>query len=501
MLKRIRRFFAGSSNSRHTKNPWSQTRGFFSTDSGRFFEGWDTVSHSIDYYLKQDLVRLRARSRKLVRINENGKRAITLFKTNIVGPDGVRIQAQSRSLRNGKESLDMPANDAIEKAFMDWCDAHCDWKRQQSFIEQQNLAISNAVQDGEFLFRKHYGKSAGKYGFQLQAIDPELLDTQKNMPTKAGEIRLGIEYDKNDRVIRYWFREKNFNGDYNSGRTYSIDAKYIIHGFIPEWPDQSRGIPWMHAGLETAKHLEKYNEAAIVASRAKAGAMGFLKSTDGKEAYTGEESGEDTYDEGVTLDQMDAGTIKDIGDRDFANWDPKYPHEMYDPFIKSSLRRIAAAVGVSYHALSMDLADVNYSSIRAGVLEDREVFKGIQNWFIRTLVRPVYQEWLLMAYTMGQIKVGQTSLSRPVEQYMPANYQPRRWAWVDPQKDGEANKLAIEQRLKSRSQIIREAGDDPESVWAEIAREEEKMRELKIELPTLETSNGQVSQEDTAGTA
>jgi len=64
---------------------------------------------------------------------------------------------------------------------------------------------------------------------------------------------------------------------------------------------------------------------------------------------------------------------------------------------------------------------------------------------------------------------------------MLAHYQGRRWAWVDPQKDGNANKLAIDNRLKSRSQIMRESGDDPESVWREIQHEEEIMRELGIQ--------------------
>lgn len=482
------------------RNPWGnmQARSFFSGDSGRFFEGWDSQSHSIDFYLREELTKLRARSRRLVRMNPIGKRAVALFKSNVVGPSGVQIQAQSRSFMNGQDQLDKGANEAIEAAFMDWATFHCDFKGQHDFVDQQNIAISNSVQDGEFVFRKHYGKSAGKYGFQLESLDPELLDTQKNQPTKDGQIRLGVEYGRNGRVVRYWFREKNFNGDYNSGRTYSIDAKYIIHGFMSEWPDQSRGIPWIHAGLETAKHLEKYEESAIVASRAKAGAMGFVKSN-GEDKYRGEEDASDTYGEGATLDQMDAGTIKDIGNNEFVDWDPKYPHEMYDPFIKSTLRRISSGWGLSYHALSMDLADVNFSSIRAGVLEDREIFKGIQNWFIRVLIRRVYEEWLLFAYTMGEIKVGSTPLSRPVDQYMPAKFQPRRWAWVDPQKDGEANKLAIEQRLKSRSQIIRDQGDDPETIWNEIQREEDYLKKLGISVIQTESSaNGnKPNQKDT----
>ena len=36
----------------------------------------------------------------------------------------------------------------------------------------------------------------------------------------------------------------------------------------------------------------------------------------------------------------------------------------------------------------------------------------------------------------------------------------RRWPWVDPLKDIQANKLAIEQGFKTRQQIISEQGGD-----------------------------------------
>lgn len=496
MLQTLRSFFrrrakgAGSSWAKEqaAANPWAQQRSFFSNDSARYFEGWDSRSQSIDYYLQQELTKLRARSRRLVRMNPLGKRYVSLLKSNVIGPDGILVQAQSLFTRNGKLELDTAANDAIEAAFWDWTLRHCDWHGKNSFIDLQNTAIANAAQDGEFIFRKHYGKSAGKYGFQLQSIDPELLDTEKNELTKAGEIRLGIEYDGSGRVVRYWFREKNFNGDYQSGRTYSIDAKYIIHGFLPEWPDQSRGIPWMHAGLETAKHLEKYNEAAIVASRAKAGTMAFLSSK-GTDEYKGGEDGSAAYGDGTTLDQFDPGTIKDIGDREFAAFDPAYPHQMYDPFLKGQQRDIASGWGIAFHALTNNLEGVNYSSIRAGVLEDREQFKMLQNWLIRILIEPVYEEWLLYAYTMGAIKIGRIPLSRPIDQYMPHSFQPRRWAWVDPQKDGAANELAIKLNLKSRSQIIREQGDDPESVFREIQREREMLTTMGIPIDTENQPN------------
>lgn len=460
-------------------NPAVRSAGFSSGDIARLLSGWETTSNTIDYYLRSDLRALRARSRAMVRQNPYGKRFISAIKSNVVGPNGVTVQAQTKRTSG---DLDTAANDALEAAFRDWGDRHCDFQGRSTWIDLQNLAISCAGQDGEFIFEKIYGKRAGKYGFQLRAIDPELLDIEKNTKTKRGEIRLGVEYDKLGRVIRYHFRTEPRNvytTGYQTGVEYTVEASRIIHGYINEWPDQSRGVPWMHSSLERSKHLEKYDESAIVNARAGASTMAVLHG-DESEGYEGDEDGTGEYS-GATLDHYEPGTIKDIGNRQITQLDPNYPHQMYDAFVKKHLQGIASGLGISYHTLSNDLEGVNYSSIRAGVLDDREIFKGIQNWFIRCLVRPVYEEWVGMAYMAGVIKIGGVApLSRVVTDYYPAAYQGRRWDWVDPQKDGNANDMAIKNRTTSVSQVIRDKGGDPETLFREIQRERQMMEELGI---------------------
>lgn len=477
-------------------NPRVRSAGFFSADVGRLLTGWDTISNTIDYYLADELRQMRARSRRMVRMNPYGKRFISMMKSNVVGPNGVTVQAHSvRRKSDGTFELDTAANEAIEAAQRDWAERHCDYLGRSTWVDLQNMAISCAGQDGEYLFRKHYGTAGGKYGFQLEAIDPELLDTSINRSTKSGEIRLGVEYNQVGRVVRYHFRKPSRNSymaGYESGEQYTIDARHIIHGYIQEWPDQSRGIPWMHASLEGAKHLEKYDEAAIVNARGSASTMAVIHGP-GSDRYEGEEEGEGAY-AGATLEQYEAGTVKDIGDRNITQLDPNYPHQMYADFVKARLRSIASGLGISYHSLSNDLEGVNYSSIRAGVLEDREIFKGLQNWFIRGLCRPVHEEWLANAMLMGAIQIGRRRLSRPVDEYLPAHYQGRRWTWVDPLKDGAANQMAIKERLKSRSQLMREQGDDPDTTWREIARDEQMMARLGIQ--PVDAAQMQVTEDD-----
>jgi capsid protein len=48
----------------------------------------------------------------------------------------------------------------------------------------------------------------------------------------------------------------------------------------------------------------------------------------------------------------------------------------------------------------------------------------------------------------------------------------RRWGWVDPKADVQADRESVALRTKSRAQIIRERGGDPDVVWAELDEEE-----------------------------
>jgi lambda family phage portal protein len=464
--------FRKSRDVTRTPNPHSgnrvQTRsgGFFSTDTDRLLSGWDTSSKHIDEYLDAELEKLRARSRRMIRNNPFGKKFVSTLRSNVIGPVGVQVQAQT--LRG--QNLDSAANEALEQAFKLWSERYADVNGTHSFLDFQNMAISCAGQDGEFLFRKSY---TGPHGFQLRILDVERIDSKKNHATTGGgEIRLGVEYDRGGRRIRYHFRT-------SKGEPYSVRAEEIIHGFVPEWPEQSRGIPWMHASLERTKHLEKYEEAAIIKARSTASTMAVLSSNPGDE-FTGDE--QDPNNPGQTLQEYEPGTIQDIGNRTIHNIDSDYPHEMYASFVKTQLQSIASGLGISYASLSSDLEGVNYSSIRTGVLEDREIFKGLQNWFIRSLIVKVYEEWVTHAVARGVVRINGTGkLSRPIDDYLRAHYQGRRWAWVDPQKDAASQQMAIAADLKSRSAIIRELGEDPETVWREIQREREFMAQLGID--------------------
>jgi capsid protein len=66
---------------------------------------------------------------------------------------------------------------------------------------------------------------------------------------------------------------------------------------------------------------------------------------------------------------------------------------------------MSAGLGVAFSSLSNDLSDVNFSSIRAGLIEERETWKALQKLFVEVVNDRVFSEWLLMALTTGAVNL------------------------------------------------------------------------------------------------
>jgi len=137
---------------------------------------------------------------------------------------------------------------------------------------------------------------------------------------------------------------------------------------------------------------------------------------------------------------------------------------------------MSAGLGVAFSSLSNDLSDVNFSSIRAGLIEERETWKALQKLFVEVVNDRVFSEWLLMALSTGAVNL---PLSR-FDKFNVPKWTGRRWAWVDPLKDVEANRAAVAAGFKSPTQVINEMGGDREDVYQEIAQDLEYAKSLGL---------------------
>ncbi|HCE2217922.1 TPA: phage portal protein [Vibrio parahaemolyticus] len=388
------------------------------------------------------------------------------------------------------------SNESVAKKWADWCEA-VDADREHTLAEFLGVALRSWIIDGDALVIPWDLSD----GFALQLVDAALLDHDFNQPRKDGvnAVVNGIELDQMGRKVNYLFQPLDGLQAYDhyttsTGRTRNkVKAGDVVHMFKKRWAGQVRGVSELSFSLGYLDHLAGYVEAEILAKRAASSKVGLLSRHYGENglpignqygaAWGDAEPDPDGYPMGhvnarlaQNLGDLEAGSINIVPEGYSLNtFDPTHTTEV-DNFIKILLRSVAGGLGLSYTTLTGDLSDVNYSSIRTGMLEEREQYKTIQEFVIRRLVKPIFEAWCKANGVAAK-----------------ADFAGRRWGWVDPQKDINAAQTEIEIGVRSRSDIIRARGEDPEKVFAEIEQE----RELFDAKPETESNEDtQETQDD-----
>lgn len=475
-----------------------QRRGYHAAQVNRLTAGWSATTSSANADIYRSLDALRARSRVLAQNDEYVKKWLNMVSTNIVGPAGFRFQARvydpPTSAKAGPKP-DKLANDAIEKAYSDWCKV-ADVTGRNHFTIMCQIMARTAARDGEILGRFVRGRDAGnKFGFALQLLDINRLDTQLNRQEGAGvtQIRMGVEMNTWGRPTHYWLRTRNPGDNYNvaQGETRSVHervpAEDIIHAFISDDAEQVRGVPWAHAAMERLNNRGAFEHAAIIAARVGASKMGFFTTPDGgaEPLSTGVES-EDGEDNGQLVTEADPGTFDTLPEGyDFKAFDPAYPSDMFGEFIKANLRGTASGLGVAYHSLANDLEGVNFSSIRSGTLEERDCWMVLQEWFAQSVLERIFPQVLDAALTFGLATMpnGSALSMSKREKFLAHQFHGRRWDWVDPKKDIDADLTAVDAGIKSPQMIAAKTGVDYEDVLAEIKAAQDMREAMGIKLP------------------
>ena len=372
-------------------------RSYQGANTGRLFADFLTTSTSADAEVKDNLRILRDRGRELARNDAYISRYLNLMVSNVIGKQGVRVSSKSY---NDDRSLDLGANLLIERSWKEWTQlGNCTANGRLSFLDCQKIFIETLLRDGEVLIRK-IKTTDSDFGFQIQFLEADHLDEQKNDNTlpNGRSIKMGVEVDRNDKPVAYHlFKKHPYNNTYpKPAQEYiRVPAEEIIHAYLPNRAEQTRGVSFIAPVMANVKQLNAYLEAEIVAARVGASKQGFFISPDG-DGYVGDGDFEDTFNPTMTAQ---AGVFEQLpAGMDFKAFDPSHPNSAFDSFTTSVLRSIASGLNISYHSLSNDLSSVNYSSIRQGALEDRSAYQIMQQFIIEHFIDPVFKSWLRDGY-------------------------------------------------------------------------------------------------------
>jgi lambda family phage portal protein len=451
--------------------------GYAAAEISRLTSSLAAETEQINNTLRYQLRILRARSRQQSQNNPYVRRFAQMVVDNVCGPDPFRLQAKVK-FNSGK--LDTVANAKIEACWRDWGrKGTCELTGRWSWNATQRLLARTLAVDGELLCRIHRGRQFGPHSYQLQVLDVDRLDDllNKSLPD-GGAIHMGVELDASSRPVAYHILKRKPSSWASGGyprESERVPADEIIHFFIPEFAEQVRGVPWIYASLLNLVHIGAFAEAAVIAARVGAAAMGVIQSPDGGATLLGDGKGAD----GNPQISAEPGTFPMLPPGyELNKWDPKYPDAAIEPFLKACLRGVAVGVNVAYHNLAGDMNGVNYSSARIAELDERDGWMTIQSAVSEHLHDPLACDWLRMQVTNGNLPF---KLER-IDNYHQFYFQARRWQWVDPANEVKANLEAIRGRIKSRTRVIAEAGEDIEDVFDELAAEEQLAESKGIEL-------------------
>ncbi|MHB8947550.1 MAG: phage portal protein [Rhodoferax sp.] len=472
---------------RGVPNAAPQVRRFAAARVDRLTADWMATEASLNHELRNDLNRLRSRGRDLLQNNDYAVKFAGMVKNNIVGPGGVRLQVR---IPDGPGKQDRNANTAIETAWKDWSSA-CDLTGRQSLRDLCETIVGGLPSDGEFLVRVVRGQDAGnKYGIALQVIDVDRIDTLMNVgPTaNSNAVIMGVEVDAYRRpVALHLFAAHPNDGVTSSRLRIRLPIDETLHCFKIERAEQMRGIPWMAAGMLSLHHLGNFKLSALLAAEHGANHYGFFTTPDGQSPIGGlDETGQPiTTSQPGTYDTLPTGVS-------FTPHESKYPNEVFGPFVKTTLQRIASGWRVAYHSLANDLEGVSYSSIRSGALEERDRWAADQEWFISVFMEPVYKMWLQTSLIMGAITLpnGSALPASKLAKFSVHEWQARRWEWVDPKGDMEAKILAVKAGLMAPQDLANAMGYDFDDTLTSIAAAQALAKQLGVQLTAYDPTPG-----------
>jgi lambda family phage portal protein len=459
----------------------SQKRSYRGARRDRTTADWESIPTSQNWELRYSLRTLRGRSRQLARNNSYVKKFLSMVRTNVIGPAGIKLQVRATDLRG---ELDEALNRRVEAAFTEWSHPeNASITGKLSWRDQQLLFINTLARDGEVLVREMATDSL--FGYALKFYDVNWLDESYNDTLASGNrVIMSIEVDALDRPIAYWLtpppNEYQARSMEIRQRT-RIPASEIIHKFLVLDDEcQVRGVPWGHTAMLDLNDLNGYTRAEIISARIGASKMGFFIPPAGDE-FAGDldENGEEP-EKPELLTDVQPGQLDELPPGyDFKTFDPQHPNANVTAFVKVMLRSVAAGLDVQYFSLANDLEGVNYSSARIGLLDERDVWRGLQTWMIIHFCRPVFLHWLKSTLISGALL---DLRARDFERLKSPRWMPRGWTWIDPHKEVQAHVLAIDNALETRTDVVAEGGGDFDEQTTTLQQENKTLEKKGIKI-------------------
>lgn len=445
-------------------------------DAGNFDRlnaGWIAYNQSTEQTDRYSRDTVRARARDLERNSDMANSVIGAYKRNIVGL-GVTLQANTPS-----EKL----NDAIEDAWKEWCKRkNCDVTETQSFSQMTRMAVKRKKVDGGILFKKCY-LNGGVVPFRLQALEVDELDSTAMVPhSKGNRVVGGIEYNSYNKPMGYWIRQYSIDGFSNIDPVF-VPAKDMIFIYTKNRPSQIREMSDLSPTATRIRDANEFMTAVSVKERIAACLSVFIKKTIPTtgigRGVAPVQNGQQVSYEGKSITP---GMIKELNAGDEIQVvNPTGQATDAASFVKQQQRLIGAGQGLSYEATSRDMSQSNYSSARQGIIEDEQTYAEDRELFDE-FRDEVYETFVISGVLCGLFDIPDFWNPEKKKKYLSHEWIAAPKKWIDPLKEVQAMKIAVQTGQKTFQQAAAENGKDWKDMVDDMAEVLEYGRKKGIEL-------------------
>lgn len=484
---------------------------------------WSPWLRSPDGEINQHRDRMVARQRDLVRNDGWASGLIGRILDSTIGP---YYRLTSRPDYRALAARFGPAFDktwadeyrrAVEANWRSYADDpghHNDVTRSMTVTQQLRLMLGHKLVDGEdtgirFWLPELVGRGGARYASALLVVDPDRLSNPQQQPDQQ-YLRGGVELNARYAPIAYHFRQAHQGDWYTAVESMTWERvvredddgfQRVIHDFDRQRAGQNRGVSIFAPVLSRLKMLARYYGVELQAATIASIFGTYVTSPYDQEAIQraldDDEDGEaisvyatmrESFHEknAITLNNARMSMLAP-GER-IETVASNRPYGEFSPFAHEMLRSVAAAAGVSGEQVTQDYSEVNFSSMRVGIVNSEKTYARRVADFNSNTATPVFAGWLHEAMDIGDLD---DVLPRSAPTFMEARaeYSRNRWlgaarGWYDPVAERQGKVLGLEAGFDTLEDVCAEQGDDWEENLDQRAVEAETCRRLGLPPPS-----------------
>jgi lambda family phage portal protein len=406
------------------------------------------------------------RSRQIAEHNVLGRSFLDRSADNIIG-EGMKPQAltEDTGWNEAAESLWRECGQTIDASGR--LHSHGEWQRAAYFAQERDGDLGGILLRGGNvqLIESDYVRSPGGAG-----------DLTLSARGGAGpDIVEGVELAGTGRPVAFHIASYADAHKYSTTR---IQARDFVWCFDNPRLDRTavRGVPKLATMGWLLDQIDGTMEAVTIAYRMAAMFGLIVKKAQPGNAFGGLPNTATSRD-GVAAPEfaLEPGMVEYLNATDeITQVQAQHPNSQFDSLMTYAIRMAGLEFGLPLELALLDFSKTNYSSARASMEQAYRVFRCRRIRFANSILMPIYR-WKVSRW------MNEGLLPRRDDAWR-VRWLGQPWPYLDPQKEAQANLLAVDAGFETQAGILAQRGYDFDEFIAKRAEEIQRLGDAGLDF-------------------